>query len=418
MPEEAFFVIAASPVNAPRSVCPYYPHPDAFCRDVLTYLTTATEEADLMLREVQAADRRGAVMVGLSGGVDSSVAALLLLEQGYRVEGLFMKNWEEDDAVDHCAAAEDLEDASAVAEQLGIPLHPVNFSAEYWDRVFTYFLAEHRATRTPNPDIRCNREIKFGAFLDHALNLGAERIATGHYARLTRDHIGWHLRLAADEDKDQTYFLHLLTQDQLSRSLFPLGELNKHQVRALARRAGFPTAEKKDSTGICFIGERRFRDFLARYLPPQPGPIETPEGTVIGEHCGLAYYTIGQRQGLGIGGLAGKSEAPWFVARKDRARNALILVQGHDNPQLMSAGLDGISLHWIAAGPPATPPFDCRLRLRHRQPLQDCRLTEIRGNRCRVRFARPQRAVTPGQGVAFYSRNECLGGAVIERAWE
>jgi len=356
-------------------------------------------------------------MVGLSGGVDSSVAALLLLERGYRVEGLFMKNWEEDDDESYCAAARDLADASGVAEQLGIPLHRVNFSAEYWNRVFAFFLAEHRAARTPNPDVLCNKEIKFRAFLEHALNLGAERIATGHYARLAHDQGGWHLKLAADADKDQTYFLHLLGQDQLGRSLFPLGDLKKDQIRAMARRAGFPTAEKKDSTGICFIGERRFRDFLARYLSDHPGPMETPQGKVVGKHRGLAYYTIGQRQGLGVGGVAGAVEAPWFVARKDTARNALILVQGHDNPQLFSAGLDGSALHWIAPEPPATPPFDCRLRLRHRQPLQDCRITEIEGNHCRVGFARPQRAVTPGQAAVFYKQDECLGGAVIERAW-
>jgi len=368
-----------------------------------------------MPQDIQAPALRDTVMVGLSGGVDSSVAALLLLEQGYRVEGLFMKNWEEDDTADHCAAAADLEDADKVAALLGIRLHRVNFSTEYWDRVFASFLAEYRAARTPNPDILCNREIKFRAFLDHALDLGAECIATGHYARVARDHTGWHLRLAADTNKDQTYFLYLLGQDQLRRCLCPLGNLDKAEVRALARRAGLPTAGKKDSTGICFIGERRFRDFLARYLPRTPGPIETPEGQVIGEHQGLAYYTIGQRSGLGIGGVAGTAEAPWFVARKDPARNALILVQGHDHPLLMSRGLDGGPPHWIAAEPPAVP-FACRLRVRHRQALQDCTLTELRDDRCRVRFARPQRAVTPGQAAVFYRDEECLGGAVIERA--
>jgi len=356
------------------------------------------------------------VMVGLSGGVDSSVAALLLLEQGYRVEGLFMKNWEEDDTADHCAAAADLADAAEVAARLDIRLHRVNFSTEYWDRVFSHFLTEYRAARTPNPDILCNREIKFRAFLEHALDLGAERIATGHYALVARDRAGWHLRLAADEDKDQTYFLYLLGQAQLGRCLFPLGNLNKREVRAIARRAGLPTAERKDSTGICFIGERRFRDFLARHLPRAPGPMETPEGQVIGEHQGLAYYTIGQRRGLGISGLAGRTEAPWFVARKDLARNALILVQGHDHPLLMSRGLDGSAPHWIATEPPAVP-FACRLRLRHRQALEDCTLTALGDDHCRVRFARPQRAVTPGQAAVFYRDQECLGGAVIERAW-
>jgi len=371
-----------------------------------------------MPQDLQTEDRDGTVMVGLSGGVDSSVAALLLLEQGYHVEGLFMKNWEEDDTAGYCAAAEDLKDAVEVAERLGISLHRANFSTEYWDRVFTYFLAEYRAIRTPNPDILCNREIKFRAFLDHALSLGAERIATGHYARVDCDHARCRLKLAADREKDQTYFLHLLGQNQLRHSLFPLGGLKKHQVRALARRAGFSTADKKDSTGICFIGERRFRDFLARYLSANPGPMETPEGRVIGEHRGLAYYTIGQRQGLGIGGVAGTMEAPWFVARKDPARNALILAQGHDNPLLFCSGLDGCSLHWIGDGLPATPPFDCRLRLRHRQSLQDCTITEIRKERCRVRFARLQRAVAPGQAAVFYRGDECLGGAIIERAWD
>ena len=360
-------------------------------------------------------DPGSSVVVGLSGGVDSSVAALLLLEKGYRVEGLFMKNWEEDDDADYCAAAEDLKDAREVAALLGIPLHTANFSADYWDRVFTAFLAEYRAARTPNPDVLCNREIKFRAFLDHALGLGASYIATGHYARISRDFRGWHLRLAADERKDQTYFLHLLGQDQLRYSLFPLGDLNKAQVRALARDAGFPTATKKDSTGICFIGERRFGDFLARYVPHNPGPIETPEGRILGEHRGLAYYTIGQRQGLGVGGVAGAAEAPWFVAHKDAARNALILVQGHDHPQLYSNGLEGSSIHWIAARKPAAAPFGCRIRLRHRQALQDCTVTQVRGDRCRVRFARPQRAVAPGQSAVFYRGDECLGGTVIEQ---
>lgn len=371
-----------------------------------------------MPRDSQISKARNTLIVGMSGGVDSSVAALLLLEQGHQVEGLFMKNWEEDDGADYCAAAEDLADATAVAERLGIPLHTVNFSCEYWDRVFAYFLEEYRAARTPNPDVLCNKEIKFRAFLDHALGLGAEHIATGHYARVHCGHNGCRLGLAADLDKDQTYFLHLLGQDQLRRSLFPLGDLDKSQVRALARRAGFPTAEKKDSTGICFIGERRFRDFLARYVPRNPGPIETPEGTLLGEHQGLAYYTIGQRQGLRIGGIAGKSEAPWFVARKDTAHNALILVQGHEHPLLMSGGLDGAAIHWIAGEAPTQTPVYCRVRLRHRQTLQACTITEIGDDHCRVRFAQPQRAVTPGQAAVFYRDEECLGGTAIARAWD
>jgi tRNA-specific 2-thiouridylase len=353
-------------------------------------------------------------MVGLSGGVDSSVAALLLQEQGFEVEGLFMKNWEEDDDEDYCAAAADLTDATSVARRLGIPLHTVNFSAEYWDRVFAEFLTEYRSGRTPNPDVLCNKEIKFRAFLDHALKLGAHHIATGHYARVTGDETGWHLRLGADTGKDQTYFLHLLDQQQLSRSLFPLGDLSKSRVRELAAQAGFPTAEKKDSTGICFIGERRFRDFLARWLPREPGLVETPDGEVVGEHHGLASYTIGQRQGLGIGGVAGTEESPWFVAAKDRSRNALIVVQGHDHPLLMSSRLIGARLHWIAGHPPGELPLRCRIRLRHRQPLQHCVLTEIADDVCQVHFDLPQRAVTPGQAAVFYLDDECLGGARIE----
>jgi len=357
-------------------------------------------------------------MIGLSGGVDSSVAALLLVEGGYDVQGLFMKNWEEDDHDGYCAAAEDFQDAQTVATHLGIHLHTVNFSSDYWDRVFTYFLAEYRAGRTPNPDVLCNKEIKFRAFLDHAMGLGAERIATGHYARVTHDASGFHLRLGADAGKDQTYFLHLLDQGQLARSLFPLGCVLKRDVRDLARKARFPTAEKKDSTGICFIGERRFRDFLERWLPREVGPIETPAGDVLGRHQGLAYYTIGQRQGLGIGGVAGSDEAPWFVAEKDQARNALIVVQGNDHPLLMSTGLDGSRLHWIAGRAPCEPPLRCQVRLRHRQSLQDCTIAEIRDDKCRVRFDRPQRAITPGQAAVFYLADDCLGGAVIERAWK
>ncbi len=359
---------------------------------------------------------RGPVIVGLSGGVDSSVAALLLLEQGYQVQALFMKNWEEDDDPGYCAAAADLADARSVAERLGIPLRTVNFSAEYWDRVFRYFLSEYRAGRTPNPDILCNREIKFRAFLDHARALGVPRIATGHYARIVAEGKGFRLRLAADPDKDQTYFLHRLDQGQLARSLFPLGGYRKQAVRNLARRAGLGVSEKKDSTGICFIGERRFRDFLARWLPREPGPIETPQGAVLGRHLGLAYYTIGQRQGLGIGGVAGSAEEPWFVAEKDPKRNALVVVQGHDHPLLLSDRLNGGQLHWIAGRPPAEPPFFCQARLRHRQPLQACKVERIDAAQCEVSFPRPQRAIAPGQSVVFYLGDECLGGAVIDSA--
>jgi tRNA-specific 2-thiouridylase len=356
------------------------------------------------------------VIVGLSGGVDSAVAAHLLREQGYAVEGLFMKNWEEDDAPGLCSAAEDLADAQAAADRLGIPLRTVNFAGEYWDRVFETFLAEYRALRTPNPDVLCNSEIKFRAFLDHALDLGADWIATGHYARVAHGALGSRLKLARDANKDQTYFLHRLTQAQLAHALFPLADLTKQEVRMLARRLGLENAEKKDSTGICFIGERRFADFLARWLPDDPGPIETAEGKVLGEHRGLAWYTIGQRSGLGIGGVRDAAEAPWFVAAKDAARNTLIVVQGSEHPLLYADGLRGEQLHWIAASAPVPPeqlPFTCLCRLRHRQPLQPCALVEYDSGHCRVTFAHRQRAVTPGQSVVFYQGDTCLGGAVI-----
>ncbi len=355
------------------------------------------------------------VIVGMSGGVDSSVAALLLLQQGWDVEGLFMKNWEEDDTKEYCSAAEDLKDAQAVADQLGIPLHSVNFSAEYWDRVFEHFLAEYRAGRTPNPDILCNREIKFKAFLEYALELGARYIATGHYARVEHGEQGARLLLCQDADKDQTYFLHLLNQEQLTHTLFPLGELTKQEVRRLAEEAGFINYGKKDSTGICFIGERKFRDFLSTYLPANPGPIETTEGECIGEHQGLMYYTLGQRKGLGIGGVHGSDEDPWFVVAKDLPRNTLLVAQGHDHPLLLANGLRGEHPHWIGGHPPALP-FPCRARIRHRQPLQACTLLSVEQERCEVVFDQAQRAVAPGQSIVFYHQNECLGGAVITEA--
>ncbi len=358
----------------------------------------------------------GRVMVGLSGGVDSAVAALCLLEQNWEVRGLFMKNWEEDDAAEYCAAAEDLKDASAVAERLGIELLTVNFSTEYWDRVFAHFLAEYRAGRTPNPDILCNSEIKFRAFLDYALDLGADHIATGHYARTVRDQAGCHMRLAADTGKDQTYFLHRLGQRQLCHSLFPLGDLPKSEVRAIAVRAGFPNHAKKDSTGICFIGERRFKDFLARYLPASPGDIKTPGGHIIGRHAGLMYYTIGQRQGLGIGGRRDAGDAPWFVAAKDLEHNTLIAVQGHEHPLLMRTALVAGDLSWISGHPPNIPDLACQARIRHRGPLQPCHVRTPMQDHSEVVFDKPQRAIAPGQSVVFYREGECLGGGVIERA--
>jgi len=355
---------------------------------------------------------KGKVIIGLSGGVDSSVAALLLLQAGWQVEALFMKNWEEDDDAEYCAAAEDLKDAQSVAEQLNIKLHTVNFSAEYWDRVFEYFLAEYQAGRTPNPDVLCNSEIKFKAFLEHALSLGADYIATGHYAAV--EHLSNESRLlkALDEDKDQTYFLHRLNQYQLKHSLFPLGQLNKPQVRQIATDENFVTQKKKDSTGICFIGERRFRDFLSHYLPANPGEIITEDNQVIGQHQGLMYYTLGQRQGLGIGGVAGTDNTPWFVAEKNLQSNQLKVVQGHDHALLMCNYLMAEQLHWVNQTPQQKT-LQCLARCRHRQPLQSC-VISFEGDTCRVDFDQPQRAATPGQSVVFYHENECLGGAVIQ----
>lgn len=352
------------------------------------------------------------IIVGLSGGVDSSVAALLLKKQGYQVEALFMKNWEEDDTADHCTAAEDLADAQAVADALGIRLHTINFATEYWDRVFTHFLDEFRAGRTPNPDVLCNTEIKFKAFLEHALDLGADAIATGHYARVREREGRFELLKGLDAGKDQSYFLHGLNQYQLSRALFPLGDLEKSEVRRIAEGEGLATHAKRDSTGICFIGERNFRDFLKRYLPAQPGPMQTPEGEVIGRHEGLMYYTLGQRQGLGIGGVPGYPEAPWFVVDKDLENNILIVAQGHDHPRLLSDGLHSGRVHWISGTPPELP-FHCTAKTRYRQSDQPCTITALGPDSATVRFDAPQRAVTPGQSVVFYDGEVCLGGAVI-----
>lgn len=357
------------------------------------------------------------VIVGMSGGVDSSVAALRLLEQGHRVEGLFMKNWEEDDDAEYCAASIDLADARAVCEKLHIPLHTVNFSAEYWDRVFRYFLDEYAAGRTPNPDILCNKEIKFRAFLEHARGLGADGIATGHYAAVHKNEAGqFQLLKGRDENKDQSYFLYTLQQDQLAHSQFPLGEMEKSAVRQLALQHGLATHDKKDSTGICFIGERRFKDFLARYLPASPGEMRTPEGELLGTHDGLMYYTLGQRQGLGLGGRKEHGEAPWYVVGKDMAQNILLVAQGHDHPLLFSTGLLAGQLHWVAGQPPALP-HACRAKIRYRQADQDCTLQMISDTQCRVQFACRQRAVTPGQSVVFYDGPICLGGGIIEQTF-
>ena len=356
--------------------------------------------------------KHGKVIVGLSGGVDSAVAALRLQQAGWQVEGLFMKNWEEDDEDGYCAAAADLAEAEAVAGHLGIPLHRVNFATEYWDRVFADFLAEYRAGRTPNPDVLCNREIKFKAFLDHALDLGADFIATGHYAGVDCSGSDCRLLRAADENKDQTYFLYQLDQHALRHALFPLADLRKDAVRHLAQAAGLPNHARRDSTGICFIGERRFRDFLARYLPAQPGEIRTPEGELLGHHAGLMYYTLGQRSGLGIGGVAGGGDAPWYVVAKDPAANLLLVAQGHDHPLLYRDRLESRQLYWVSGHRPAQG-LRCKARCRHRQPLQDCTL-EFTADTLSVHFDRAQRALTPGQSVVLYDDRDCLGGGIIE----
>ena len=355
--------------------------------------------------------KRERVIVGLSGGVDSSVAALLEKEAGHEVVGVFMKNWEGDE---ECRSREDLVDAAAVADVLGIELEAVNFAAEYRERVFASFLADYRAGRTPNPDVLCNSAIKFRAFLDHALALGADRIATGHYARVRRVDGRVELLKAADATKDQSYFLHRLTQEQLAPVSFPVGGLAKRRVREIARDAGLPTHAKRDSTGICFIGERPFREFLARYLPREPGPIVTPAGREVGRHQGLAYYTLGQRQGLGIGGARGASEAPWFVAAKDPERNALVVVQGHDHPMLHASIVDAVDPHWIAGEAPSLP---ARLAAKTRYRMADAScIVDTRGGALRAAFDAPQFAPTPGQYLVLYDGEVCLGGAEITGA--
>jgi tRNA-specific 2-thiouridylase len=352
------------------------------------------------------------VIVGLSGGVDSAVSALLLKEQGYEVQGLFMSNWDETDDDVYCTSAADFQDARAVANELGIPLHRVSFAAEYRARVFEYFLTEQRAGRTPNPDVLCNREIKFGVALRYAARLGADLFATGHYARLHQGPAGPELLKALDRSKDQTYFLHAVDRRDFERVLMPLGELQKHDVRERARRAGLPVFDKPDSTGICFIGERPFRDFLGKFLRDEPGPIETPEGERLGTHRGLAFYTLGQREGLQIGGRRGRDEAPWYVAVKDSARNVLVVVQGHDHPLLASHSLLTGSMHWLQPGPAS--PFRCTVKVRYRQPDQPALLEPRPDGSCRIVFDNPQRAVTPGQYAVAYEGDRCLGGAIIE----
>lgn len=350
------------------------------------------------------------VVVGLSGGVDSAVTAWLLKEQGFEVIGLFMKNWEDDDDDEYCTSRVDLVDAVSVADVIGIEIEAVNFSAEYRDRVFSQFLSEHQAGRTPNPDVLCNSEIKFCSFLDHAMAMGAERIATGHYARVREREGKFELLRATDLTKDQSYFLHRLNQEQLSHTMFPLGQMTKREVRALAQRLGLPNHDKKDSTGICFIGERPFREFLQRYLPTKPGDMVTPEGRVVGKHMGLTFYTIGQRQGLGIGGEG----LPWYVAAKDLSKNRLTVVQGHDHPLLHASGLIATDLSWISGNVPS-PHEALGAKTRYRQADAACTIS-FAGSQLRVHFAQPQWAVTPGQSLVLYQGEICLGGGIIERA--
>jgi tRNA-specific 2-thiouridylase len=353
------------------------------------------------------------VMVGMSGGVDSSVAALRLLEQGYDVEGLFMKNWEQDDDEDYCAAAADLADAQQVCDKLGIALRSVNFADQYWDRVFQHFLDEYRAGRTPNPDILCNREIKFKAFLDYALQQGANLIATGHYARVEKRGDGYVLLKGLDNNKDQSYFLYMLGQHPLSHSLFPIGDMEKPAVRERAQQAALITHDKKDSTGICFIGERKFRDFLQQYLPAQPGDIKTEDGQIIGRHHGLMYYTLGQRKGLGIGGIKNAEEQAWYTLEKDLQNNVLIVGQGDNNPRLFHTHLCASQLHWVSGRAPAAP-YSCKAKVRYRQSDQECSITDLNENTCTVAFNHPQRAITPGQSIVFYDGEICLGGGIID----
>lgn len=354
------------------------------------------------------------IIVGMSGGVDSSVATLLLKEQGYQVSGLFMKNWEEDDTETHCPASIDVADAQAVCDQLQIELYRVNFAAEYWERVFTHFLEEYKAGRTPNPDILCNKEIKFKAFLDYAKQRGADYIATGHYARKTEENSQSYLLKGLDNGKDQSYFLYALNQAQLEMSLFPVGELNKEEVRRIAKKAGFKNHGKKDSTGICFIGERKFKTFLNEFLPATPGNIVTSEGTWIGQHDGLMFYTLGQRQGLKIGGQKNGAAdgAPWYVVAKNVPSNTLIVAQGQDSPLLYAHTLIANQVHWINDLPRSFP-LKVYAKTRYRQLEQECIITHIEQDLFKIEFMKAQRAITPGQSVVFYQNEICLGGGII-----
>ena len=355
------------------------------------------------------------IVVAISGGVDSSVAALELVRTGHRVSALFMKNWNEPLDDGRCRWEDDVADALEVCERLGIELNTVDLSQAYWDGVFRNFLDEYARGRTPNPDVLCNREVKFKAFLAHARAVGGDLVATGHYARIRRTDAGHELLKGLDGNKDQSYFLYTLGQAQLAVTRFPVGDLSKPAVRARAQAAGLLTHAKKDSTGICFIGEQRFREFLARFLPAQRGPIETLDGRTIGEHAGVVYYTLGQREGLGIGGVKGAAEGPWFVAGKDVARNVLNVVQGHDHPALLSRGLEADTLSWVAGAAPALP-LRCRAKTRYRQPDQACTVEPLAEGRLHLRFDTPQRAITPGQSVVLYAGDVCLGGGIIDRS--
>lgn len=356
------------------------------------------------------------VVVGMSGGVDSSVSAYLLKKQGYDVIGLFMKNWDDTDEWGHCTATEDFEDVRRVCQQIGIPYYSVNFEKEYSEKVFQYFLDEYQKGRTPNPDVMCNREIKFGEFLQKALQLGADYVATGHYAQLVEKDGTKYLAKGQDPNKDQTYFLYAVDREQFERVLFPIGHLEKSEVRKIAEEQGLSTARKKDSTGICFIGERNFKEFLSQYLPAQPGEIHDLDGQVVGNHDGLMYYTLGQRQGLGIGGGKGKTGQPWFVVGKDLENNVLIVAQGHDNPALYSNGLFATDVNWLLPQQP-TEPFTCTAKFRYRQKDQEVTVIPQKDGKVQVEFHQPQRAVTPGQSAVFYKGNLCIGGGIIDKTY-
>jgi tRNA-specific 2-thiouridylase len=353
------------------------------------------------------------VVVGMSGGVDSSVAAYLLNEHGYEVQCIFMKNWEDEDDEFYCSSEEDYNDAVQVCDLLNLPLHSVNFSKEYRENVFKYFLAEYKSGRTPNPDVLCNKEIKFKFFLEYALNLGAVAIATGHYARIRESFDGYQLFKGIDKNKDQSYFLYLLGYKELAKTLFPIGEMTKPEVRELAKKMNLPNSGKKDSTGVCFIGERDFKAFLQQYLPNQPGDIVTTDRKIVGQHDGLMYYTFGQRKGIGVGGGYGTTEEPWYVVKKDLDNNRLVIGQGHDHPGLYSKKITAGQLHWITSAPREIP-FECASKIRYRQKDQNCTIAAIKNGIANIIFTENQFAPTPGQSIVFYDREQCLGGGIIE----